>query len=94
MPSLAAFLGQEAPFEHNVFADGQDTLLEHGAHLVRKPIIEFSAFACVEHEFNAKADFGECDNTHIKIVERMGGGEGQHFGLWLWAAQFGKNIRV
>ena len=33
VPRLAAFLDQQPPFEHDVFADGQDALLDIGRTL-------------------------------------------------------------
>jgi hypothetical protein len=47
------------PFEHDIFADGQDALLEHRPHLMREPVVEFGAPARVGNEFDAEADFGE-----------------------------------
>lgn len=43
MADFAAVFDQETPLEHDVLGDREDTLLEHWAHLVRQPIIEFSA---------------------------------------------------
>ena len=47
MPRLAAFLNQKTPFEHDVFADWQDALLEHRPHLMREPVVEIGAAAGV-----------------------------------------------
>jgi len=44
---LAAFLDQQPPFEHDVFGDGQDALLEHRPHLIHEPIVERGALAGV-----------------------------------------------
>ncbi len=94
MPRLAAFLDQQPPFEDNVFGDGQDALLEHGAHLVREPVIECGALAGVRNKFDAEADFGDGYGADIKLVERVRGNEGEHFGLWLRAAELGEDIRI
>src|SRR5208283_1508237 len=94
MPRLAAFLDQQPPFEHDVFGDGQDALLEHRPHPVREPIVECDALAGVGNKLNAEADFGETHSADIEFFECLLGDEGKHFRLGFWAAQLRENIRV
>ena len=68
VPRLAAFFDQQPPFEHDVFCDGQDALLEHRPHLVREPVVEFGALAGVGDKFNAEADFGEGHGADIEFL--------------------------
>jgi hypothetical protein len=94
MPSLAAFLDQKPPFEHDLFCDGKDALLEHWPHLVRKPVIEFGALSGVGDKLNAEADFCESHGTYIELFKWMRSNEGEHFALGLRAAQLGEDIRI
>ena len=94
MSRLAAFLDQQPPFEHYVFGDRQDALLEHRAHFMRQPIGEFGALVGVGDELDTETNLGEGHGADVETVERMGGDEGEHFRFRPRAAQFGENIRV
>jgi len=43
MTKSAAFLYEQTPFEHHIFADGQYTLFKHRADFVHQPVVEFGA---------------------------------------------------
>ena len=53
MRSFAPLLDHEPPLEHDVFRNRQDTLFEHRAHFMRKPIIQFAAMVWIGDEFYA-----------------------------------------
>jgi len=94
MSRLATVLDQKPPFEHDVFADGDDALLEHRPHLVREPVVQFGAAGGIVEAFDAEADFGESHRTDIEQIERLRGNKGENFGLRPKATQFREYIRI
>jgi hypothetical protein len=42
VPRLAAILDKESPFEHDVFGDRQDALIEHRPQYMRQPVTRLS----------------------------------------------------
>jgi hypothetical protein len=64
------------------------------AHIVGKPVIQFSAACGVGYGFDAEVDSRECHRADIDEIERRCRDEGGDFGLRLQATQLGLNIRV
>ena len=71
MSALPAFLDEKAPFEHNVFGDREHSIFEHRPHFVRQPIVELGPLGGIGREFNAEANFGQCDGADVKLLERL-----------------------
>jgi len=59
MARFAAIFDQQTPFEHDVFCDREDTLLEHRPNFMCEPIIELGTTIGVCDKFNTEPDFGE-----------------------------------
>lgn len=94
MSSLAAFLDEQPPFEHDILGNREHALLEHWPHLVRKPIIEFSATIGVRNEFDSEPDFGEGRRTDMEKIKRLSSNEGEDLAFWPGVAQFREYVGV
>ena len=67
---LAAFLDQKPPLEHDVFGDLENPMVEHRAHLVGEPIIQFGAAVGFVYKLDAEADLGKSYRADVKLVKR------------------------
>ena len=88
MTNLAAFLHEQAPFEHHIFTYRQDTLLEHGTDAVRKPVIEFGTPVCVGNQLDSESQLGERNAADIQGFERLCCDKCYDARLWAWPPQF------
>jgi hypothetical protein len=73
--ALRAILNEKAPFEHDIFADGENPSIEHRAYPVSKPRIQFSAEPCVSDNLDSEADLGERNGADVQTIERLCGDE-------------------
>ena len=94
MSRLAALIDQEAPLEHDVFRNCQRALFEHWPHFVRQPVIQIGSTRCVRQLFDAKAYFGERNNTDEEPFQRLRAYECRDFGFGLRSPKLGDDIGV
>ena len=73
MARLSAFLDQKPPLEHDVFGDLENPMVEHRAHLVREPIIQFCAAVGFVNKLNAEANLGKSYSADVKLIQRATG---------------------
>jgi len=50
---------EQPPLEHDILRNGKHSSVEHGAHPVREPALQFRPANRIGNEFNAKANFGQ-----------------------------------
>lgn len=94
VPHLAPGFHQQAPLEHNVFADGEDAAFKHGTQLLRKPVAQCGPLVDVLDQFDTKADFRERDGADKKAFERLRAHERHHLGFGARAPQFRQDVGV
>lgn len=94
MADLAPFLDHKPPFEHDIFRDRHYPLLEHRAHSMSKPVVEFGTPSYIWQYLDTKADFRERDDADMKGFKRLLSHEGDNFRLRLRPPELRENIRV
>jgi hypothetical protein len=84
-----ALRDQESPFAYEVLADGEHALFEHRPHLVREPIVQFSAArGIIGNTLDTEADFRKGDRTDVEQVERLRRDKGEDLRFWPGSTQF------
>jgi hypothetical protein len=88
MADLAAFLYEQAPFEHHVLAHGQNTLFEHRTDLVHKPVFEFGAAVSVRKQLDSKPQFGKRYSADVQGLQWLRRDECDDSSFWVCPPQF------
>ena len=77
MAGLASIFDEKSPLEHDIFGYGKDALIEHWAHLMRQPVMEFSTAVRVPDSLDAEADLGKGHHTDKKLLQWLASDERQ-----------------
>src|ERR1700722_5063749 len=94
MTDLAPLLDQEPPFQHDILCNRQHPLLEHWAHLVGEPIVEFGAARYVRQNLNAEPNLRQRNDADMERFKRLFGDEADYLGLGFRAPKLGQDVRV
>ena len=94
MSQLAPSFHQQAPLEHDVFADREDPVFKHRAQLLLEPVVQRSPLLHVGYQLDAKADFGKRNGTDEEAFKRLRTDESHYLGLRAGAPQFRQDVGV
>jgi hypothetical protein len=91
---LPTRLDEQPPFEHDVFADRQHSLLEHRANRMLQPLVQLRAPHWIGGLLDTEADFGEGYVANEERLERLRGNERNDPRIRGQLSQLGKHVRI
>src|SRR6185312_5041541 len=92
--AFAALLDKQSPFEHDVFADRENTLFEHRSHLMSQPVGQLRATRGVWNQLDAESNLSQRHGTDIERLQGLSGDELQHLRLRTRTPELGENVGV
>ena len=94
MSDFAALFNQEAPLEHHLLGNFQDTLLKQGPNSVQQPIVQLGTTNRIADHLDTVAEFGEGDRADKQVVEPLARDESAHSGTGARLAQLRNDIGI